>query len=396
MVEVHKEVLAKTSREAKAFFLDTPAGFQLNADQLSQRAVEYFRSRINHPMKVASFKSASVSRDEAEKVCADLRGADYVLVGPGSPTYAVSQWMKSPVPDILYSMVERGGCLVAASAAALTIGKFTLPVYEIYKVGSELHWAEGMDILGRFGFNHVVIPHWNNAEGGTHDTRFCFMGEERFDALVSLLPEETGIIGLDEHTACIIDLGERNVWIRGIGSVYIRHREGERVLKKGERFPLDVLFKGGGFERRMPATKKAEVDVAPIEEPGTNFWDSVHAIEESFNTSLETDPAAAVTAVLELDGLIWKAKQDLENEEFIAQAREIFRELIVLAGVRLSAGPSGLKSTFSTLVEELISLRESFRRNGQWKDADAVRDCLARAGVVLQDTPGGTQWSIKD
>ena len=45
-----------------------------------------------------------------------------------------------------------------------------------------------MNILGRFGFNFVVIPHWNNAEGGTHDTRFCYMGESRFRKLEALLP----------------------------------------------------------------------------------------------------------------------------------------------------------------------------------------------------------------
>ena len=57
-----------------------------------------------------------------------------------------------------------------------------------------------MNILGHFGFNLVVVPHWNNAEGGNHDTRFCFMGEPRFKKLESL-PWGTygGIIG--EHDA---------------------------------------------------------------------------------------------------------------------------------------------------------------------------------------------------
>jgi len=56
---------------------------------------------------------------------------------------------------------------VAASAAALTIGRFTLPVYEIYKVGQDIHWVDGLDILSQFGLHLVVVPHWNNAEGGT-------------------------------------------------------------------------------------------------------------------------------------------------------------------------------------------------------------------------------------
>ncbi|MEJ2520234.1 MAG: hypothetical protein P8Y91_07825, partial [Desulfuromonadales bacterium] len=182
MVEVHKEQLARFGTAPRAVFLDTPAGFQLNVDQISRRAVEYFRLHVRQPLIVASFKSnEGLTPYEAEKAFHRLREADYILIGPGSPTYAVRQLRPTPVPDILVRRIQDGGCLVAASAAALTVGRMTLPVYEIYKVGHDLHWVEGMNILGPLGFDLVVVPHWNNAEGGTHDTRFCFMGKPRFD-----------------------------------------------------------------------------------------------------------------------------------------------------------------------------------------------------------------------
>ncbi|MGD8878300.1 MAG: hypothetical protein PVH75_11130, partial [Syntrophobacterales bacterium] len=175
MVEVHKELLAGLARPPHAIFLDTPAGFQLNVDQLSERATEYFRQHVQQEMSIVSFKSKeSCTQLEAEQAFHALREANFFLIGPGSPSYAVRQWQETPIPEILTKQVENGGCLVAASAAALTVGRFTLPVYEIYKVGEELHWVEGMNILEHFGFNLVVVPHWNNAEGGTHDTRFCF------------------------------------------------------------------------------------------------------------------------------------------------------------------------------------------------------------------------------
>ena len=184
MVEVHKDMIGRLGPAARAVFLDTPAGFQLNADQISAKAGEYFRDKVGHPMALASYKSKTHAAPfESEKAFIALKQADFVLIGPGSPTYAVRQWTGTPVADILAQRIESGGCLVAASAAALTVGRFTLPVYEIYKVGEDLRWEPGIDILGRFGFNLVVVPHWNNAEGGTHDTRFCFMGEPRFRAL---------------------------------------------------------------------------------------------------------------------------------------------------------------------------------------------------------------------
>ena len=57
MVEVHKELLKELNESQKAVFIDTPAGFQLNVDQLSQKAVAYFKSRVQHDMSVVSFKS---------------------------------------------------------------------------------------------------------------------------------------------------------------------------------------------------------------------------------------------------------------------------------------------------------------------------------------------------
>ena len=89
---------------------------------------------------------------------------------------------------------------------------------------------EGMNLLGRFGLDLVVVPHWNNAEGGNHDTRFCYMGEPRFRKLESLLPEGSSVLGLDEHTACLIDLEKEEVVIRGIGRVDPAPRWSREIL----------------------------------------------------------------------------------------------------------------------------------------------------------------------
>ena len=118
--------------------------------------------------------------------------------------------------DILEEIVACGAVLVAASAASLTVGRLTLPVYEIYKVGEAPHWLDGLDLLSRFELPLVVVPHWNNAEGGTHDTRFCYMGQPRFEELERLIPEDHGLIGLDEHTACILDLESQE----GVGTTF--------------------------------------------------------------------------------------------------------------------------------------------------------------------------------
>jgi hypothetical protein len=92
--------------------------------------------------------------------------------------------------------------------------------------------------LGRFGFDLVVVPHWNNAEGGTHDTRRCFVGEDRFRTLEKQLPDHVNILGLDEHTACIIDLASQQATVKGIGRVIVKKGAREQVFTKGDVFPV--------------------------------------------------------------------------------------------------------------------------------------------------------------
>jgi peptidase E len=397
MVEVHKELLARVDQPPKAIFLDTPAGFQLNVDQLSERAMEYFRKHVQQHMLLASFKSKDRPTEfEAEKTLHTLRQANFILIGPGSPTYAVRQWQGTSLPEMITRQVEDGGCLVAASAAALTVGRFTLPVYEIYKVGQDLHWVEGINILENFGFNLVIIPHWNNAEGGTHDTRFCFMGKTRFNKLESMLPEDVSVFGLDEHTACLIDLAKDEAEIKGLGNVTLRRGGEEIVFEKGDRFSLEVLRGGAiGEEVRGKIFQAEAAELGPGSE-AESFWDRIHGIQEAFRAGLEEhDSRKTTNALLELDRAIWKGKEDLENEEFISQAREVLRDLIVLFGMRLESSPKNKTECLAPVIEELLSLRQRFRENKKWEEADAIRESLERGDVLIEDTPEGSRWRLK-
>jgi hypothetical protein len=397
MVEVHKELLARLPAPSRAVFLDTPAGFQLNVDQLSQKAIEYFRDRVQQPMALASYKrKEGITPYEAEQAFHTLREANYVLIGPGSPTYAVRNWLETPIPEILAKMVEKGGCLVAASAAALTVGCATLPVYEIYKVGEDLLWVEGINVLAHFGFNLAVVPHWNNAEGGTHDTRFCYMGEARFERLQSLLPEDAAILGLDEHTACLMDFEAQEAAIKGIGRVTLRRQGAEICFAKGERFPLDLLRGGENHQEWGTSSPQPTPVELPEGRREESFWDRIHALEAAFKAGLEEhEPRAMTSTLLELDRIIWEAHQDLESTEFISQAREVLREMIVLLGAELAAAPQDKTSCLNPLVMEMIALRKHFRQEKKWPEADAVRESLQRANIIVEDTKDDSLWRLR-
>ncbi len=397
MVETHKMLLSRIGSQEKVLFLDTPAGFQGNVDLIADRAVNYFERNVRHKMEIASFKSAeTITSQEAEKVYRLLSEAGFVLIGPGSPTYTVRQLKETPVPALLSALINKGGCLVAASAAALTVGSHTLPVYEIYKVGETLHWVEGLNILGHLGLELVVIPHWNNAEGGNHDTRFCYMGETRFQALEAQLPQGATILGLDEHTAFMLDFASREAIVEGLGQVTIRRNGVEKHHSRGERVTFEQLL--GGFTDQV-ADDRVEVGSPPTsgigEKAGASFWDQMHSIEEAFHRAIEeNDLAAMTTMLLEADRLIWQAQIDLENPEFISQGREIFREMIALAGTGIDQAANVIPRIFKELINELIDLREQYRRDRRWSEADQIRSILQSIGVVLEDTDEGPKWRL--
>jgi len=398
MVEVHKKILARLPDPPNAIFLDTPAGFQLNVEEISRKAVEYFRVHVQKPLAVASYKSAeNTTAFEAETAYDLLRNAHFVIVGPGSPTYAVRQLQKTPIPEILNTVIQSGGCLVAASAAALTMGRHTLPVYEIYKVGQEIHWIDGLDILAPFGFNLVVVPHWNNAEGGTHDTRFCFIGEPRFRKLEALLPEDTTILGIDEHTACIIDLHAQRIDIQGIGDVTLRKMGREIKFSKGDLLPFEALAEEmdpGEWTSKEPDGIDGAVD---LKAPEKNVLSRASVIEASLRKGLaHQDQKAATNALLALDSTIWKAQRDLEDAESISQALEILRESIFLLGAELGPSPHRLRESLAPSVEQMLQLRVEFRKKQQWSDADSIRDILLQANIRVEDTEDGFHWRIID
>jgi len=326
-----------------------------------------------------------------------LRNSDYVLIGPGSPTYTVRQLQKTPVPDILVNNIQSGGCLVAASAAALTIGRFTLPVYEIYKVGQDIHWTDGLDILSQFGFHLVVVPHWNNAEGGTHDTRFCFMGEPRFQKLETLLPDDVMILGIDEHTACIIDVQTQQIDIQGIGNLTIRKKGREIKFGKGDKVPFDILVKEPRLKEWHRKVDENSEQGRELKSSEADLMKKVGNIETFFQNGLSRhDPKKTTNALLELDSMIWQAQRDLENEENISQAREILRDSIVLLGAELEISPRRLRRYLTPLVEAMLQLRERFRNEKKWSEADRIREILQHAHIQVEDTEDGFQWHIID
>lgn len=373
MVPVHRSVFARFPGRPLAVVLDTPYGFQENADELTERALDYFR--ISLPMadvEVASLRTVHVPAPARERALDVLRRADVVFSGPGSPSYALRVWAATPVPGILAGKLS-GGALTFASAASITLGRFALPVYEIYKVGADPHWLEGLDLLGTAGLSAVVVPHWDNAEGGTHDTSRCWLGVRRFEALCARLPGGLPVLGIDEHTACLLDLAEGRMTVAGKGTVTLVADGRATVLGPGDTAPLALLI----------ANARAE----PADRGSTAPPPALTALERDFRAAVEGGhPEAALDTILTLED----AHQSWASDEAAAAHR-------ALSGMvtRFAAATGALRldeTARSHAVEALLRVRTRARAEGRWDDADAIRRALSLLSVEVRDTPEGTIW----
>jgi len=347
MTKVHREILAQL-QPLKAVNIDTAYGFQENVPQMSQKIEEYFATSLQASLTTLHFASCEKATElQRTLLKQQIRAANYVFAGPGSPSYALAQWTPLDLESDLYSVLDDGGTVCFSSAAACTLGAYTAPVYEIYKVGLEPYWLEGLNLLAALGLNCVVVPHFDNNEGENYDTRYCYLGERRLLDLESKLPGGVATLGIDEHTALILDLAEDTLHVLGKANGYWRLNAETKVLTNGTTTNLSEL------RTLAPATTRPLIE----------------------------QPAPRKELPEELGEIVQRGGHD---------GLEALAHLVQLA----TTGGDGFIDP-APLVEDILSARISARANGQYQIADQLRDSLLKAGFDIQDGTDGTTWTLK-
>jgi hypothetical protein len=420
MVTVHRELLSRLELSSpQAIALATPYAFQENAPDVSARTQRYFADSVGLQVRIAAGTSPNADpgmapplippdeEDEARQAAA-IRAADWVFAGPGSPSYALAHWQAGPVAAGLRDRVLAGdGLTVLASAAAATAGRFTLPVYEIYKAGGAPRWLDGLDLLGPLGLTVALIPHYDNAEGGRYDTRHCYLGERRLAVMERDLPADAAVLGVDEHTAVLIDLRTSDVEIRGRGGVTVRRSGHSVVLPAGTRLSmadLRDLVQGirraaddghgrAGDEDAPGGGGAAAAGDGETLNPPLPLPEIMAAAERRFEAAADTrDADAMVGVILELETAIGQWEADMDEDQGTEQARALLRSLVGRLGRAAQDGLTDPRDRLRPAVEPLLELRAMLRGAGNFAAADAIRQALTAAGFDVSDTPEGTRW----
>lgn len=348
-----EEVFRRFDHPPRLALLETPAGFELNSARVIGRVAEFLQHHLQNYQPqveiVPARKRESSFSPDLEEVIAPLWQAEVIFMGPGSPTYAVRQLRDSLAWQVILARHYLGADLVLASAATIAISRFALPVYEIYKVGEDLHWKQGLNFFGLYDLSLVFIPHWNNNEGGADlDTSRCFMGRERFARLIELLPEPCLVIGIDEKTALFMDLASMTARVFGNGGVTLIHHGESHESAYGQTLAdqelNDLARQMGSHVHYFQAGAIFPLDICCpfcLPEPGFGIPSTIwsRALQQASQSPEEDRPPLEVM--------------------------------------------------------ELVQARQEARQKRDWAIADALRSQIEALGWLIQDTPQGPQVKRK-
>jgi hypothetical protein len=160
------------------------------------------------------------------------------------------------------------------------------------------------------------------------------------------LPRDVSVLGVDEHTALILDLQADSLRVMGRSNGFWRRGDEAVVLENGSTTPLSELRSHQFTSARSPRSP-----------------------EEQTTTSSEQ-----------------LAQRILEGA---SDAVESLAQLVR----RSEAGGEG-RIDPSTLIEAVLAAREKARAQGQYELADDLRDALVKASIDVHDGPAGSTWSL--
>jgi hypothetical protein len=254
--------------------------------------------------------------------------------------------------------------------------------------------------------NVAVIPHYDNAEGGNHDTRFCYLGETRLELFETMLDDDTWVLGVDEHTGLVIDIDAQSATVVGNGTVTIRLRGTSHVFPSGSAIPLATLQNPwSALTTGNTATTNTAIsatashtttqDVSTGNEAGS-LADELRVQQEEFSQAIENrDADRAVRACLALEQAMHEWSADTLQGDIMDRAREALRSMISRLGDAAVSGVKNPRDVVGPYVEAMLQVRATVRAEKRYDLSDILRDAFVNIGIEVRDTADGVEWNLR-
>ena len=195
-------------------------------------------------------------------------------------------------------------------------------------------------------------------------------------------PEVLRLFLISSHYRNPIDFSEKN--IEDVAKVLTRFYEGisaaQEILQDKETPSLDGAVRSctfmQKFEEAMNDDFNTAVALALLNEEVRKM--NTLTQEQKSGPDDGEDLAISLAALKQAGnvlGLFYRTPKQFQSEMFQLKNRELHLD--------------------TQKIETLIAERNAARKDKDWGKADQCRDDLTAMGVVLEDTPQGTEWKIK-
>lgn len=244
------------------------------------------------------------------------------------------------------------------------------------------HLGDQIDIHG--GGNDLVFPHHENeiaqseaitgkrfAKYWVHNGMMQLSGAKMSKSLGNLVTVDAF---LKEYEANVLRMMILNSSYRSpltFNEETIEHAQ--KALKRLRSALKPAQIQDGGYEGGLE--EEAEKTKERFQE----------AMDDDFNTS------AAMAALFDLVRDINQARDQGADDQVLEVGQRMLKELTGVLGLDLEkeARKGGDAEPF---IDLLVEVRDQLREQKQWDLSDKIRDALKERGVILEDSPQGTQW----
>ncbi len=249
------------------------------------------------------------------------------------------------------------------------------------------HLGEQIDIHG--GGNDLIFPHHENEIAQTesltgkpfarywvHNGMLQLAGEKMSKSLGNLVTIEEF---LAENEADVLRI---------------------MILNSSYRSPLTFSDETVGHSRRALERLRVALRPTTFTNPDASpeaLRQQIAATQNGFTQSMDDDfnTAGALGYLFDLVRAINQARDAGIAGEELARAQAVLLELTGVLGLQLDKPTGTQAGQAAPFIDLLLEVRRQLRAQKQWALSDLVRDKLAEAGIILEDSKEGTTWRWK-
>ncbi|MBS7640936.1 MAG: cysteine--tRNA ligase [Candidatus Bathyarchaeia archaeon] len=146
------------------------------------------------------------------------------------------------------------------------------------------------------------------------------------------------------------------------------------------------------LKERSERGEDEEFLLAQVREAKKRFEE---AMDDDFNTPL------AIAAIFDMVRAV-NTYVNRNGEIEAATKSEVYETIRVLLedvlGIKIEVGKreKTRSDIINSLVELILEVRQEMRRRKEWEISDKIRERLQMLGFIIEDTPQGTKWRLKE